>query len=104
MADNFNLSQFVRNNRLLNENIGGYVDIQPMREEMGTAMERDEDFGYAKHSGDFSGDDSETEDFGTTDDRIMGLGGDRLLAIVRKLTKEGFYLDDIVRFLVGNLK
>jgi hypothetical protein len=33
MADNFNLSKFIRNNPLLNESIGGYRDIKPMREE-----------------------------------------------------------------------
>lgn len=32
MADNFNLAKFLRNNRLLNESIGGYRDIKPMRE------------------------------------------------------------------------
>jgi hypothetical protein len=33
MADNFNLSKFIRNNPLLNESIGGYRDIKPMKEE-----------------------------------------------------------------------
>jgi len=33
MADNFNLAKFLRNNQLLNEGIGGYKDIEPMREE-----------------------------------------------------------------------
>jgi hypothetical protein len=32
MADNFNLSKFIRNNPLLNESIGGYRDIKPMKE------------------------------------------------------------------------
>ena len=30
MQDNFNLTKFVRNNRLLNESIGGYVDLMPI--------------------------------------------------------------------------
>jgi len=38
MADNFNLTGFLKKNQLLNENIGGYVDIKPVKEEMGTAM------------------------------------------------------------------
>ena len=42
MADNFNLTGFLKKNQLLNENIGGYVDIKPMKEEMGTAMEENE--------------------------------------------------------------
>ena len=32
MADNFNLAKFLRNNRLLNESIGGYRDIKLLRE------------------------------------------------------------------------
>jgi hypothetical protein len=32
MADNFNLGKFIRNNPLLNESIGGYRDIKPMKE------------------------------------------------------------------------
>jgi hypothetical protein len=32
MADNFNLNKFIRNNPLLNESIGGYRDIKPMKE------------------------------------------------------------------------
>lgn len=33
MADNFNLAKFLRNNPLLNESIGGYRDIRPLRED-----------------------------------------------------------------------
>jgi hypothetical protein len=33
MSDNFNLAKFLRNNPLLNEGIGGYVDLMPLREE-----------------------------------------------------------------------
>jgi hypothetical protein len=32
MADNFNLNKFIRNNPLLKESIGGYRDIEPMKE------------------------------------------------------------------------
>jgi hypothetical protein len=32
MSDNFNLSKFLRKNPLLNENIGGYVDLKPINE------------------------------------------------------------------------
>ena len=32
MQDNFNLKGFLRNNRLLNEGIGGYVDLKPLKE------------------------------------------------------------------------
>ena len=39
MADNFNLKGYLKKNTLLNENIGGYVDIKPVKEEMGTATE-----------------------------------------------------------------
>lgn len=35
MADNFNLAKFLRNNRLLNESIGGYKDIRPLKENDG---------------------------------------------------------------------
>ena len=41
MADNFNLSKFIRNNPLLNESIGGYRDIKPM-EEMDYELEKPE--------------------------------------------------------------
>lgn len=34
MADNFNLKGYLKKNTLLKENIGGYVDIQPMREDV----------------------------------------------------------------------
>jgi len=33
MADNFDLAKFLRNNQLLNEGIGGYKDIEPMKED-----------------------------------------------------------------------
>jgi hypothetical protein len=56
--DKFNLQGYLKNNQLLNESIGGYVDMKPMKEELGTAM-GEEDLGYAKHGGDFSDDDSE---------------------------------------------
>ena len=32
MQDNFNLKGFLRNNRLLNEGIGGYFDLKPLKE------------------------------------------------------------------------
>jgi hypothetical protein len=42
MQDNFNLQQFVRNNRLLKENIGGYVDMKPLKENPKASIEDDE--------------------------------------------------------------
>jgi hypothetical protein len=42
MQDNFNLQQFVRNNRLLKENIGGYVDMKPLKESPKASIEDDE--------------------------------------------------------------
>lgn len=86
MADNFNLKGYLKKNTLLNENIGGYVDIKPVKEEIGTAMEEDD-----------------TEDFGTTDDRIMGLGGDKLLAAAQFLIDDGFELEDLMDFLRNKL-
>jgi hypothetical protein len=41
MTDKFNLTSFLKKNQLLNENIGGYVDIKPVKEEMVTTTEED---------------------------------------------------------------
>jgi hypothetical protein len=221
MKDNFNLTGFLKGNKLLNENIGGYVDIKPVNEEMGTAMEDlkkpskvytddwvrsaiesklgswtfdydymsgvymwthddidpedlvvyatpgfdgeegiagevnlgfgdrvvdQEVFGDASYpdfesyaaavkpyldkvedkynDGEYAEDiestykrgvslkreeigtameEDDTEDFGTTDDRIMGLGGDRLLAAAQFLIDDGFELEDLMDFLRNKL-
>lgn len=98
--DKFNLQGYLKNNQLLNESIGGYVDMKPMKEELGTAM-GEEDFGYAKHGGDFDGDDSEFE--GDVE-RIMGLGGDKLLSAAQFLVDDGYELEDVIDFLRANVK
>ena len=43
MKNNFNLTEFLKKNRLLNENIGGYTDLKPINvnEEIETGMEED---------------------------------------------------------------
>jgi len=40
MQDNFNLKGFLRNNKLLNEGIGGYFDLKPLKEEFQDFIER----------------------------------------------------------------
>ena len=71
-----------------------------VKEELGTAM-GEEDFGYAKHGGDFGGDDSEFE--GDVE-RIMGLGGDKLLSAAQFLVDDGYELEDVIDFLRANVK
>ena len=56
--DKFNLQGYLKNNQLLNENIGGYVDMKPVKEEIGTAM-GEEDLGYANRARGLSDDDSD---------------------------------------------
>jgi len=80
MADNFNLTSFLKKNQLLNENIGGYVDMIPVKEEMGTVIGEDD-----------------TQNIRTT-------GGDKLLAIAQFLYDKGYGLEDMIDFLQKNLK
>jgi len=40
MQDNFNLKGFLRNNKLLNEGIGGYFDLKPLKEDFQDFIER----------------------------------------------------------------
>jgi hypothetical protein len=50
MKDNFNLTGFLKKNALLNENIGGYIDLKPINvnEEIGTAMEEEDSMIFGK--------------------------------------------------------
>lgn len=58
MQDNFNLKGYLRNNKLLNESIGGYVDLRPINhlsEDFGedprmAQMDMDDDFNDAVHN------------------------------------------------------
>ena len=103
--DKFNLQGYLKNNQLLNENIGGYVDIKPMKEELGTAMEE-----YNEKDSMIFGKDWEYEDedgdmeSGTNDERIMGLGGDQLLSAAQFLVDDGYEIEDVIDFLRKNLK
>lgn len=45
--------------------------------------------------------DYDNEQFPDANERIMGLGGDRLLKIVKYLTDEGFELEDIFDFIAS---
>lgn len=40
MSDNFDLKGFLRNNKLLNEGIGGYFDLKPLKEDFQDFIER----------------------------------------------------------------
>ncbi len=42
--DEFNLQGYLKNNRLLKESIGGYVDMKPMKERTGPAMDDTVDY------------------------------------------------------------
>lgn len=117
MQDNFNLAKFVRQNQLLNENVGGYVDIKPLKEMsfeemMGTAMEGepegdqydgeyDAEYGpeitseLEKPEKIYADDD---EEFGSYQDRIMGLGGDRIESGIISLLDDGFEAEDVMDF------
>ncbi len=79
----FDLVKFVRNNQLLNEGVGGYVDMKSTKEELGTAME---------------------EDTMASDERIMGLGGDKLVMATQFLVDDGFEIDTILDFLRRNVR
>lgn len=43
----FNLQKYLKKNVLLKEGIGGYVDMKPATEEIGTAMEEAEENEYS---------------------------------------------------------
>jgi hypothetical protein len=93
--DKFNLQGYLKNNQLLNENIGGYVDMKPVKEEIGTAMgEEDSDFNQ------------------TADDRMAGLINQEDIImfkaavqdIMYDLYEEGFDIEDIQAYLIKLLK
>jgi hypothetical protein len=93
--DKFNLQGYLKNNQLLNESIGGYVDMKPMKEEIGTAFgEEDSDFNQ------------------TADDRMAGLINQEDIImfkaavqdIVYDLYEEGFDIEDIQAYLIKLLK
>ena len=115
MQDNFNLAKFVRQNQLLNENVGGYVDIKPLKEMsfdemMGTAME-DEPEGD-QYDGEYDAeygpeitselekpekiyaDDSEGSYDNT--DRMMDLGGNEIEKGIMFLLDDGFDPEDVL--------
>lgn len=125
MQDNFNLAKFVRQNRLLNENIGGYVDIKPLKEMsfdemMGTIMEGEpEGDQYDAKSGPaitselekpksiYVTDDSEDEkgfivpgdeDEFDSQNRMMDLGGDQIEQGIISLLDDGFEAEDVMDF------
>lgn len=181
MQDNFNLAKFLRKNPLLNEGIGGYFDLKPLKEmnfdeTMGTAMETEGVEGQAsleldwasgmpelkakckkhgltckvvKENGPGGGnplvkimgpkeniiawlndgyvndeeelemfvadiqdggmnelekpekiyaDDDDSEEFGSYQDRIMGLGGDRIESGIISLLDDGFEAEDVMDF------
>ena len=99
--DKFNLQGYLKNNQLLNENIGGYVDMKPMKEDLGTAMEEEDSMIFGKGWQYDDGDDSEFE--GDVE-RIMGLGGDKLLSAAQFLVDDGYELEDVIDFLRANVK
>jgi hypothetical protein len=95
----FDLVKFVRNNQLLNEGVGGYVDMKSTKEELDTAMEEDtmtSDEGLQYED--------EDDDAYTNDERIMGLGGDRLVMATQFLVDDGFEIDTILDFLRRNVR
>lgn len=77
MADNFNLTGFLKKNQLLNENIGGYVDLKPVKEEMGTAM-GEEDSMTADRGWEY--DDAEAEE-----NEYSFMDNDELVGILQKI-------------------
>jgi hypothetical protein len=118
MQDNFNLAKYLRHgNKLLNENIGGYVDLKPinelndlgmteedknsmsLEELMGTAMEMEEIENYAT-------DDSEDEKGfdvpGDDDDFVDGFEETRenakraFVDAIESLRQMSFEDDDII--------
>ena len=106
--DKFNLQGYLKNNQLLNENIGGYVDMKPVNanEEIGTAM-GEEDLGYAKHGGDFSGDDSEYGGGRNIDDLIsqkyLASFVDAIQTMIDDLEVMGFKEQDVKNFLINKM-
>jgi hypothetical protein len=114
----FNYDNYIKNNPLLKE---GPLELEKAIDDWLT----DRVVGFADY--DFDGDDTVTtydgagneiqkysvkddmeigqdqDDF-SNDDRIMGLGGDRLLKDAQFLIDDGFDLVDIVNFLKANLK
>ena len=91
MADNFNLTGFLKKNQLLNENIGGYVDLKPVKEEIGTAMGED----------DTEGEISRIE--GLVNQTELVKFAEAAMAIAQDLGKEGFDQEDVKRFLIDKL-
>jgi hypothetical protein len=126
MQDNFNLAEYLRHgNKLLNENIGGYVDLRPinslnkapmgddimtLEELMGTAMEmEDDDDGFIAAQRMAAGEDDDDEEIYHADvlspeweERFLGLGGDAVVRGIKYLVDDGFELDDIIKFLKNN--
>lgn len=92
MADNFNLKGYLKKNTLLNENIGGYVDLKPVKEEMGTAMgENDTEEGEI----------SRIE--GLVNQAELVKFAEAAMAIAQDLGKEGFDQEDVKQFLIDKL-
>jgi len=114
MQDNFDLKQYLRHgNKLLNENIGGYVDLKPinrlselndfgmtqedtdsmsLEELMGKAVKMDE----LEKPENIYADDTDRYD---NNDRIFDLGGERIEQGIISLLDDGFEPEDILDFV-----
>jgi hypothetical protein len=112
MQDNFDLTGYLRkNNKLLNENIGGYVDLKPVKEEEedlggwdGDGVndqydgEYDDQFGPAevdeleKPEKIYADDEAELD----YTDRMMDLGGASIEKGITDLIDDGFEPEDVL--------
>lgn len=111
--DKFNLRGYLKNNRLLNESIGGYVDLKPMKEELGTAMEDiDENLGTASSFNEpfYGYGEDDPEDYtgpsvdGAISQRHLNQLENTVAIIIEDLSRLGFDIDDVKAYLVNYIK
>lgn len=109
MENNFDLTSFLKKNVLLRENIGGYRDITPLKEEdleegidddsedpfpsiqKGDSMIFDKGWQYDDDEEDFE------DDFPDEREMFLGQGGQEILDNIKYLIDNGFQLEDIVK-------
>jgi hypothetical protein len=104
--DKFNLQGYLKNNQLLNENIGGYVDMKPVKEEIGTAMGE-----YDEKDSMIFGKDWEYEDNDELGPSIEGLISQKYLAVfveavetmIDDLEGMGFEEQDVKNYLINKM-
>jgi hypothetical protein len=88
--DKFNLQGYLKNNQLLNENIGGYVDMKPVKEEIGTAMGEDEDYEGPSIDGLIS-------------QKYLAVFVEAVEIMIDDLVREGFEPEDVKSYLINKI-